>query len=133
MINLTKERGEIVLEDRALVLERLENFTSTLAKRNTRLGSFVLINALISQYPIETGTISEIVQAGRTGQIHPSLMGPSDLLEQFKVTKLWLPSGTDLPIELDSGDPYELFKLSELAVYYDNGRLIFRISIPLVY
>jgi hypothetical protein len=43
-------------------------------------------------------TIGEIVQAAKTGQIHPSLLSPSELLEQFKDIKLGLPSGTDLPI-----------------------------------
>jgi hypothetical protein len=38
-----------------------------------------------------------------------------------------------LPIELDLGDSYELLKLSELTVYYDNDRLVFKISIPLVH
>jgi hypothetical protein len=61
-------------------------------------------------------TIGEIVQAAKTGQIHPSLLSPPEFLEQFKDIKLRLPCGTDLPIELNLGDSYELLKLSELVV-----------------
>jgi len=50
----------------------------------------------------------------------------------MKDIKLGLPKGTSLPIDLDNLEPYQLYKLSEVSVSYNNQLLIFNIKIPLV-
>jgi hypothetical protein len=61
------------------------------------------------------------------------LLNQEKLIDQLKYIKIGLSSGTDLHIELGIDNPYELLKLSELAIYCVNNRLIFKINIPLLY
>jgi hypothetical protein len=91
------------------------------------------ISLLLTQYMIETNTVFEIIQSAKIGQIHPKLLSPEELLKQFKDIKIGLPSGTDFPVEMDLEETTELLKLSDLAIYYAEGTIVFKISIPLVY
>jgi hypothetical protein len=120
------------LEEHAVTLERIRTAAEGALKGFQIVNNFIFINVLLAQYSMKIDTKGEIVQDAKTGQIHPSLLSPSELLEQFKDIKLGLPSGADLSIELDLENSYKLLKLSELAVYYNNDHLVFKISITLV-
>jgi len=54
-------------------------------------------------------------------------------LSQFKDVKLNLPSGTDLPLELDISNSNDILKLFEVAIYPAGNNLVFKIRIPLIY
>ena len=109
------------------------NETNSDMTRNTILEHLNTINIMITQHLLETETLIEIVQSAKIGQIHPSLIGPTELMQQFKDIKVSLPSGTDMPIDLEVENTYELLRLSDLDVYYSNNNLVFIVKIPLVY
>jgi hypothetical protein len=69
----------------------------------------------------------------KMGQLHPSLISPSELFEQLKDIKISLPTGTELPIELNITNAYELVRLSDFTVYFSNNKIVFIILLPLVY
>ena len=107
--------------------------SDALSRKNFMLVSDLQISLLLTQYMIETNTVFEIIQSAKIGQIHPNLLSPEELLEQFKDIKIGLPSGTDFPVEMDLEETTELLKLSDLAIYYAENSIVFKISIPLVY
>lgn len=111
----------------------LVNFTNEIQIKNHVTNSYLKLSLLLTQYMIEANTIFEIIQFAKLGQIHPKLVSPEELLKQFKDIKISLPSGTDLPSELNIEGVSELLKLSTLAIIYFENHLIFRITIPLVY
>lgn len=82
---------------------------------------------------LRVNTLVEILQSARSGQIHPSLISTKNLLEQFKDIKLILPSGTNMPLEVQHANVYDLVKLSDLTVYFNNNNIVFILNIPLVY
>lgn len=86
------------------------------------------IKILLDQYAFEISSLTEIIQTAKLGQIHPSLISL-----QLKDIKVSLPSGTDLPIELDNGDPQEILRLSDMIIYYLDDTIVFKINLPLVY
>jgi len=140
-----------VLENRVKILEidqerELENITTNLEAiyelktwteemkiRNRILQHFMRINILLNQYTFETNTLCEIIQLAKIGQIHPSLFTKQELINQLRDIKVSVPSGTDLPIDIDKGDPYELLGLSDVIIYYSDNKIVFKINIPLVY
>jgi len=74
----------------------------------------------------ETNTFIEIIQQAKIGIIYPSLTTPQELLEHVKNIKVSLPGGTDLPIDLDLANIYELIKLSDrIAIYYANDNILY--------
>jgi len=82
---------------------------------------------------MRVNTLVEILQSAKSGQIHPSLINTKALLEQFKNIKLVLPSGTNMPLEVEYSNVYDLVKISDLTVYYSNNNIVFILNIPLVY
>lgn len=91
------------------------------------------IKILLDQYAFEISSLTEIIQTAKLGQIHPNLISSNELELQLKDIKVSLPSGTDLPIELDNGDPQEILRLSDMIIYYLDDTIVFKINLPLVY
>lgn len=111
----------------------LVNVTNYLFPRIETNKQFEIINQVMLIQMLKVNTLVEILQNARSGQLHPSLMSTKELLEQFKNIKLNLPSGTNMPLEVQHSSVYELVKLSDLTVYTNNNNLVFILNIPLVY
>jgi len=101
--------------------------------RSAITNHFLQLILMLTQFGHETNTLFEIIQSARLGLIHPSLLSFHQLLKQFKGIQLWLPSGTNLPIELDIDDSDDLLKLSDLIIYCTKDKIVFKTNIPLVY
>jgi hypothetical protein len=109
-----------------------------LEKQNPNLKSliinhFTFANLVLTKLIFEPNILIEIIQMAKMGQLHPNLISPSELLEQLKDIKISLPTGTELLIELDIANAYELIRLSDLTVYFSNNKIVFIIILPLVY
>lgn len=120
------------LQNETKIIAELETMTSELTVRNFVTNHYGVINIFLNQHMFDIDTLFDIIQSAKFGQIHLSLLDSNKLLIQFKDIKIWIPSGTDLPIELNEGNAYELLKLSELTVYYSDEKIVFILSIPLV-
>jgi hypothetical protein len=59
---------------------------------------------------MKVNTLVEILQSGDRDKLHPSLISTKELLEQFKSIKLTLPSGTNMPLEVEQSNVYDLIK-----------------------
>ncbi|KAF0714766.1 Envelope fusion protein, partial [Aphis craccivora] len=81
----------------------------------------------------ETDIIFDVIQATNVGLIHPSLLTPNELLKQLLNIKIGMPSGTDLPIDLNESNVQEMIPLSDISIYYSNDKIVFILNIPLVY
>jgi len=46
------------------------------------------------------------------------------MLEQFNNIKLVLPSATNMPFEVQYSNVYELVKLSDLPLYFNNNNIL---------
>jgi len=111
----------------------LVNVTNFLFPRIEINKQFAIINQVMLIQILKVNTLVEILLSARSGQIHPSLMSTKDLLEQLKNIKLNLPSGTNMPLEVQFSNVYNLIKLSDLTVYTNNNNIVFILNIPLVY
>uniref|UniRef100_A0A2S2NTW6 Envelope fusion protein n=1 Tax=Schizaphis graminum TaxID=13262 RepID=A0A2S2NTW6_SCHGA len=114
------------------VSDKLINKTIELEHKTRIQDSYLLLNILLGQYAFETNYISEMINLARAGQIHSGVLPIESLHESMKEIKLSLPKGTSLPFEIDNIEPYNLYKLSEVSVVYQNQLLMFNIKIPLV-
>jgi hypothetical protein len=50
---------------------------------------------------MKVNRVVEILQSARSGQMHPNLINTKKLLEKFKSIKLALPSGINMPLEVE--------------------------------
>ncbi|KAF0746052.1 Envelope fusion protein [Aphis craccivora] len=94
---------------------------------------FIQINLILELYIAETDILFDVIQAAKVGLIHPSLLTPQELLKQFLNIKVGMPSGTDLPIDLNESNVQEMIPLSDITIYYSNDKIVFILNIPLVY
>jgi len=94
---------------------------------------FLILNQMILIQLMKVNRFVDILQSARSGQIHPSLISTKELLEQFKSIKLALPSGTNMPLEVEYSNVYDLIKLSDLTVYFNKDNIVFILNIPLAY
>ena len=133
ILEINQERESETTKASLETVYELKNWTDEVRIRNRILQHFVRMNILLNQYTFETNTLSEIIQLARIGQIHPSLFTKQELINQLRDIKVSVPSGTDLPIDTERGDPYELLGLSDVIIYYSDNKIVFKINIPLVY
>jgi len=142
-INIVKENLRVINikhevdEQRIMYLtdniRQLVNVSNNLFPRIEVNKQFLIINQIMIIQMMRVNALVEIVPSARLGQIHPSLINTKALLEQFKDIKLVLPSGTNMPLEVETNNVYDLVKLSDLTVYYNKNNLVFILNIPLVY
>lgn len=111
----------------------LKRITDAHESKDQVLEHLINIKVLLDQYTFEINSLTNIIQIAKLGQIHPSLISPNELNLQLKDIKVSLPSGTDLPIEVDNGDSHEILRLSDMIIYYLNDNIVFKINLPLVY
>lgn len=130
-INQIKDKLELISAEE--VIEGVRNITDELQLRGYLSEHFNTLNFILQKYNLETNTLFEIVQAAKIGLIHPSLIQPDEMLRQLRDIKIWLPSGTDLPIEITNTNIQEIIQLSAITIYYSDYNLVFIVNIPLVY
>jgi len=133
IIKINLEQKELNFRKVDMDLTQLKNSSIEQYMTNYLLKHFSLSNLILAKHIFETNTLIEIIQMAKLGHIHPNLLAPQELLEQFRDIKISLPTGTELPIELDLISAYELLRLSDLTVYFSNNKIVFVITLPLVY
>ena len=142
-INLVKENLRVInvkheVDEQKIMflndnVRQLVNMTNTLFPRIEVNKQFLIVNQIMIIQMMRVNTLVEIIQSARLGQVHPSLINTKALFEQFKDIKLVLPSGTNMPLEVEFNNVYDLVKLADLTVYYNKNNLVFILNIPLVY
>lgn len=70
------------------------------------------IHLRLFNYIFKIDLFQKTVKLAKIGQIHPSLISTQKLLSQFKEIKVSLPKGTDLPVDLNLPNIYDLLRLS---------------------
>ncbi|XP_050435458.1 uncharacterized protein LOC126842489 [Adelges cooleyi] len=98
-----------------------------------RIDNALALNALLNQFSLEANTLFEILQSARLGYIHPSLINDEAILEQLKSITDQFDPNTELPYALSLRNIPKLLKVSKLAIYYSNDRVVLKIGIPLTY
>jgi hypothetical protein len=94
---------------------------------------YTSMSLIITQYLNEIDTLFTILENAKVGQLHPYLIGPQELLDQFQDIRLSLPEDRDLPYIPTLDTVYDILKLSDIVVYYSNDNLVFVITIHLVH
>ncbi|KAL4107224.1 hypothetical protein QTP88_017607 [Uroleucon formosanum] len=116
-----------------LQISELKNITVEQQINNFVFRHFGYMNLLLTKYMAETDILLSIIEAAKLGQIHPYLLGPTDLLAQFQDIRLSLPIGTDFPYPLSLETVNDIVKLSDVKIYYSNNNIVFILTIPLIY
>ncbi|KAF0703471.1 Envelope fusion protein, partial [Aphis craccivora] len=133
VIKLERDEGPDVLISINKDINELRNMTSEANMRSFLAYHFIQINLILELYIAETDILFDVIQAAKVGLIHPSLLTPKELLKQLLNIKIGLPSGTDLPIDLNESNIQEMIPLSDISIYYSNDKIVFILNIPLVY
>ncbi len=133
VIKLERDEGPDVLISIHKDINELRNMTSEANMRSFLAYHFIQINIILELYIAETDILYDVIQAAKVGLIHPSLLTPKELLKQLLNIKIGLPSGTDLPIDLNESNIQEMISLSDISIYYSNDKIVFILNIPLVY
>ncbi|KAL4107964.1 hypothetical protein QTP88_018233 [Uroleucon formosanum] len=116
-----------------LQISELKNITVEQQINNFVFRHFSYMNLLLTKYMAETDILLSIIEAAKLGQIHPYLLGPTDLLAQFQDIRLSPPIGTDFPYPLSLETVNDIVKLSDVKIYYSNNNIVFILTIPLIY
>lgn len=133
VVNIKHEVNEAHIAKLEETVFSLVNVSESMYPRIESNRQFTAFNQVMLIQMFRINTLVEIIQSARTGQIHPSLINTKALLEQFRNIKLTLPSGTNMPLEVELINVYELVKISDLTVYFNNDNIVFILNIPLVY
>lgn len=64
--------------------------------------------------------------------IHPSVITPSNLLNELAINYKYLPNHLQLPLDLDISTIHIIQRISNVLCYYVNNKIIFVLQIPLV-
>jgi len=94
---------------------------------------FTYMSLLLTKHMAEIDILLTAIENAKLGQIHPFLIGPTDLLTKLQDIRLSLPIGTDLPYTLSLETVNDILKLSDIKIYYSNNNIVFVITIPLIY
>jgi len=114
-------------------VKEINNMTIELNIKSYVSYHFIQAKLMLELYLSETSILFDVIQTAKLGLIHPNLLGPRELLKQFLDIKIGLPSGTDLPLDLTENNVQEMKPLSDITIYYLDDKVIFVLSIPLVY
>lgn len=87
-----------------------------------------LVNELNEQYD----QIIDAVLFAKSNILHPVILTPKHFIDEINNNVKLLTDGKSFPLPLDYDNAYKLLDLSRLRVYYQDGKLVFVVQVPLV-
>lgn len=155
LYDLMKSQIQVVKSTIANFNETVKNFKIAEKQINLNIDAFneynrkenILINKLITAEAINehlmllTFLVNDLneqfdnfinaILFAKKNIIHPSIITPIQLITEINENKFKIENGLTFPIETSLENAHTLIDISELTVYYMNGKLIFIIQIPL--
>jgi hypothetical protein len=89
------------------------NLTNLIFPRTKTNKQLTVINQIMLIQMMRVNTLVEILQSARPGHVHPRLISTKTLIEPFKNIKLILPSGINMPLEVEYSNLYDLIRISD--------------------
>lgn len=93
----------------------------------------LLFELTLVNYAYDTQNLISMINAALNGKIHATVINKKTLIEELREIKIVLPSGSALPIELNTESLTEIFKISEMTIFHQDNYLIYSIQIPLIF
>jgi len=87
--------------------------------------------AIVTQYEIDTNTLTQAILFASEGIIHPNLLTNKQILESIKLMKQTIEIA-EFPLEETDNLMKEIEKISKLSIYFSKERLVYIIRIPLL-
>lgn len=91
-----------------------------------------LLNLILIQYAFETENLVNIINMAIQGLVHSSVLNTGTFRTQLKDIKTQLPTGEDIPVNLNDSGVSELLRLTTTNIVYIKDLLVFNIEIPLI-
>lgn len=93
---------------------------------------FSLLNLMLTELQNEYSAIINSILFSRSNVLHPFVITPYQLLNELKSTISYIPSSASYALPLEIKNAYKLYELVELSVYFNDNRIIYVISNPLI-
>lgn len=90
IIEIKQQQNELKLKNTDIVLGDIKNTTVSQTLQNIISNHFNVANLVLTKFIYETNILIEIIQMAKIGQVHPSLISPTELLEQLRDIKISL-------------------------------------------
>lgn len=101
----------------------------TAIKRVIMSEQIELLDINLNELHAELSTLIDAILLARVGQLHPSILGPRELLSQLQ--KIHSMSKLNLPIDLEH-DPFEnMFKVISVGAYAQKDKIVLVVKVPL--
>lgn len=91
----------------------------------------ILLTYLVNELNEELDNLINAILFAKKNVIHPTVITPIQLIAEIRENKIHISNGLTFPIEPTLENAHTLMDISELTVYYMNGKLVFIIQIPL--
>jgi len=62
-----------------------------------------------------------VINAALNGKIHATVINKKTLIEELREIKIVLPSGSALPLELNTESLTDIFKISEITIFHQDN------------
>lgn len=118
---------------------KLYNFTEQLKTNNIHLEikqtvdeQFSLLTFMLSELEHEYSNIISSVLFAKSNSVHPLIISPKQLLDELTKTLSFLPHTSSYVLPLELKNIHELMKLTTVKCFFNNNRIIYRISNPLM-
>jgi len=92
----------------------------------------VIFEIILNQYAYEIQNLKAIINSAIHRNIHASVFPSKRLAVELREIKIDLPIGIALPLDINTDNLTEVFKISEIVNFQKSDFLIFVVKIPLV-
>ena len=89
------------------------------------------IEHALVEHEIDLNILIDGILFGKQGLIHPRMISPSNLIQNFKLIREQIPNA-DFPIPINEKAIDKLISISHLQIAYAHNRLIYVLHIPLL-
>ena len=114
------------------IIHKVSTFESQI-DRDIQLNKvFTLFVSITERFALVQTHLIEILTYAVNGNIHPYVLGSTDLIQELVRIKMYIPDHLKLPISPSFDHLRIFFKIINVNVYYQDKRLHFLITVPLV-
>lgn len=91
-----------------------------------------LFEIILNRFAYDTQNLMAIVNAALNGKVYTSALTSQTLMSELREIKMNLPTGSTLPMEINTESLTEFLRISEMTIFTQKNYLIFVIEIPLL-
>lgn len=111
----------------------ITNLTDALELSQSVTNHMMLLSQLVGTMDNEINSLILVVLFAQKNQIHPFIITPKQFITELYSTIAYLPNSRKYPLPVTIENGHELMSLVDLKLFYIDLKLIYVISVPLIF